>query len=46
MQENRFTDSNSKENLVKFFKQYDDRKGTNLLEIFPEFIEFLGTDYK
>jgi hypothetical protein len=46
MQENRFTDSNSKENLVKFFKQYDDRKGTNILEIFPEFVEFLGNDYK
>jgi organic radical activating enzyme len=29
-------------NLIKFFNQHDERRGTNLLEVFPEFKTFLN----
>lgn len=41
LQENRFTDDIHRINFVKFFKQYDDRKGTNFLEVFPEFTDLM-----
>ncbi len=41
MKENRFTDPIHKKNFKNFFSQYDSRKGTSLLKVFPEFTDFV-----
>jgi len=46
MQDKRMNNVINRTNFIKYFKQYDTRKGSNLLETFPEFIEYVGEDYK
>lgn len=46
LKENRFTDDKHRQNFIQFFKQYDERKGTSLLETFPEFIELTNIPNK
>ena len=46
MQDKRMNNDINRINFIQYFKQYDDRRGSNLLETFPEFIEYIGNDYK
>jgi hypothetical protein len=46
MQDKRMNNDINRINFIQYFKQYDARKGSNLLETFPEFIEYIGNDYK
>jgi hypothetical protein len=46
MQDKRMNTELNRNNFIEYFKQYDMRNNKNLLETFPEFIKYLGNDYK
>jgi len=46
MQDKRMNTILNRNNFIEYFKQYDARNNTNLLEVFPEFIKYVGNDYK
>ena len=42
LRESRTDNIVNRKNFVQFFDQYDTRKGTNLVEVFPEFAQFVN----